>query len=521
MKLKLIFCSFIALLAVSVLTGCEEKTTKKEFMTTANDLIGEKVGVLAGGITSEQISKNYPKIKDFVFYSCVAEGIEAVKNNEVKAFVADYPMAALAISKNNDLTMLPENVCKDTYCFALKKGSPLTASISAVIKNLENNNLTFYLSKIWLGGDDSKKILPVQDWEGKNGVIRFAAVENVEPMSYIDSEGKITGYNLNLFYFIAKELDMKLEVTSTTVAENVDIVKKGGCDIAGGCLSATDERRKEVDLVEYFDGSLVFVVKKAMKNTLPQKSIVSEGNVKKEVYFSKISDLDGRTLGAITGGHLDLFFNKYYPKIESFKYYPTVEDAVIALKKGEIEGFVTDAPVAELWANKQDGLFVLPDKICIDNYAFAFKQESELKAKFEEVIKKFKSDGTLNELRKTWTAKESAQKVIPEQTWEGKNGTYKMCCNSILEPMCYKNADGNLTGHDIHLAILIAKELDIHIEFEALAFPLLIPSVQSGKYDICGGSLSETEERKQLVDMVTYFEGAPTIIVRTADNYAK
>ncbi|MBR0435764.1 MAG: ABC transporter substrate-binding protein/permease, partial [Clostridia bacterium] len=71
-----------------------------------------------------------------------------------------------------------------------------------------------------------------------------------------------------------------------------------------------------------------------------------------------------------------------------------------------------------------------------------------------------------------------------------------------------------LIGFDIEMILLMAKELDVHVEFTGMEFSAIMSSVQAGKALLGAGSIIATDERKQSVDFVEYYPAAFVLVVR-------
>ncbi len=70
-----------------------------------------------------------------------------------------------------------------------------------------------------------------------------------------------------------------------------------------------------------------------------------------------------------------------------------------------------------------------------------------------------------------------------------------------------------LVGNDIELLSAIGDVLGVEIDYEALGFDAIIPSLQSERIDMANGAMSITEQRLEAVDFVSYFAGGTSIIV--------
>jgi polar amino acid transport system substrate-binding protein len=73
-------------------------------------------------------------------------------------------------------------------------------------------------------------------------------------------------------------------------------------------------------------------------------------------------------------------------------------------------------------------------------------------------------------------------------------------------PNEFKDPDGKIIGFDVELMNAIAATLGLTPEYRPSAFDKIIPSVQGGSYNVGMSSFTDSKEREQQVDFVTYFK---------------
>ncbi len=78
--------------------------------------------------------------------------------------------------------------------------------------------------------------------------------------------------------------------------------------------------------------------------------------------------------------------------------------------------------------------------------------------------------------------------------------------NVPYAPMEFKNADGQLVGFDVELMNAVTRVLGLVPDYRDTAFDKILPSVTDGTFDVGMSSVTDTKEREQLVDFVTYFQ---------------
>lgn len=71
-----------------------------------------------------------------------------------------------------------------------------------------------------------------------------------------------------------------------------------------------------------------------------------------------------------------------------------------------------------------------------------------------------------------------------------------------------------IIGMDVDLGNAIGKVLGVEVEFVNASFDGILAGLQAGRYELGMSSFTDTEEREQTVDFVTYFEAGTSTMVR-------
>ncbi|MEU4574367.1 ABC transporter substrate-binding protein [Nonomuraea sp. ATR24] len=111
------------------------------------------------------------------------------------------------------------------------------------------------------------------------------------------------------------------------------------------------------------------------------------------------------------------------------------------------------------------------------------------------------------------TTGKSAKDLVPEDV--RKTGVLRVATAEGYPPMeMYKPGTQELTGVDIDLAKAIGEQLGLKTQVTNAAFDGLIPGLQAGRWDLAMSSMSDTEQRRQAVDFVDYFQAGGSILVK-------
>lgn len=231
--------------------------------------------------------------------------------------------------------------------------------------------------------------------------------------------------------------------------------------------------------------------------------------------ISELSQLDGQVFAVPTGTVADQLVLSKIPNAQ-FQYYNNVFDACLAVKSGKAAAAAYDEPILRNIAAKTEGLYVLPEMITENNYAFAVQLDNqELKTAIDKVINDVKSNSTYDDMLKRWLPETGAPAAMPEILLTGDNGILRFGTAAITEPFSFVDGSHEEVGFDIELAAYVAQELGMELEIVDLDFGSLIPALASGKVDMIGACLTITEERaKSVLFSEPYYEGGIAALVK-------
>ena len=123
--------------------------------------------------------------------------------------------------------------------------------------------------------------------------------------------------------------------------------------------------------------------------------------VPKDSKAKKVSDLAGKTVGAVQGSTSIKNLNAYNKKVD-VRAFESRDDAVTAANTGKVDGVTNSGPILKaVIKDKQLALKMLPDKIAADHDGAVFTKDASGKkdAKiFNAGLKKLYKDGELQKL---------------------------------------------------------------------------------------------------------------------------
>jgi len=99
-----------------------------------------------------------------------------------------------------------------------------------------------------------------------------------------------------------------------------------------------------------------------------------------------------------------------------------------------------------------------------------------------------------------------------------ESGRLTVGVNVPYAPNEFKNSAGDIVGFDVDLINAVSKTLGLLPEYREFLFEEIIPTVQRGEINVGMSSFTDTLERQEQVDFVTYYEAGTLWAQRTGSN---
>jgi len=230
--------------------------------------------------------------------------------------------------------------------------------------------------------------------------------------------------------------------------------------------------------------------------------------------YTEFSDLKGKRVSMLTGAPFEELVKSKEAGVQEFTYFNNNPDMLLALKAGKTDAALNNNAIAELAVNRDPGIELFPKNLKDGVFGIAFAKGSPLRDEWQKAYDKIPEE-TKKQLWKKWTGVDDSVKSLPEQDWPGSNGTIRAAVCDTLEPMSYAGENGKPMGFDVEMILLMAKELDMRVEFTGMEFGAILSYVESGKAEIGAGSIIVTDERRKVVDFVEYYPAAFVLMVRS------
>ena len=497
----------LASLMLCLLAGCGAKESMGITSFEQFSEPGTRIGVGSDMLEWEMLQQDYPAA-EIIAYSDRHLAYEDVANGRLDACVFERREMEIAIENGTTgVRLLDGYYSKNTVAVGISPVSSipeLREKMNAFIAELKADGTLddMYMRWIILGDDTMPEIAAA---EHPIYHLRVGTAGTIMPYSYFVGK-ELAGYDIELAYRFAEWLGADIEFKVIDFDGIIAAAASGDIDCIMSNLNISEEKSETIPFSDpLFDVEIAAMV----RDTGAAAQTVSTAE------FTEYSDLSGKKVSMLTGAPFEELVRSKAPGVGEFSFFNNTPDMILALKSGKTDAFLTNNAIADLAVNRNPELVLFPQELDTGVFGFAFAKNDPMRNAWQAAYDSI-PEGTKQALWEKWTGADESAKILPEQGWPGLNGTVQAAVCDTLEPMSYMGADGQLIGFDIEMILLMAKELDVHVEFTGMEFSAVMSTVQAGKALIGAGSIIATEERKQSVDFVEYYPAAFVLVVRAS-----
>ena len=151
---------------------------------------------------------------------------------------------------------------EEVYAFCVNKAdTELKDATNAFLKEIQENGKFDEICNNYFGDGTPLKIASATLDESKDQLV-VATSTGFEPFEMVDPDGKFSGIDLEIAYYLAEKLGKELVIKDMQFEAVVNSVETGTCDIGMAGLSVTPKREEVVTFTDtYYNASQVLIVK--------------------------------------------------------------------------------------------------------------------------------------------------------------------------------------------------------------------------------------------------------------------
>lgn len=257
--MKKVMSAVLAASAFFMLAGCKEK--KNVAINSKADLENLSIGCQAGTTGEIYIQEELPNAKINSFKNVIDASL-SLKNGAIDAIIIDELPAKEVCKNNADLEIRDFDLATDVYAIAVQKGnSELLASINKTIADMKADGRYEALMSDFMPADGNIKI-PAIEAKAGNGKIVMGTNAAFPPFEYVEGS-KVVGFDASMAQYIANDFGKNLEISDMAFDGLIAALQSGSIDFIAAGMTATEERRKNVDFSEpYYESKQVVIVRK-------------------------------------------------------------------------------------------------------------------------------------------------------------------------------------------------------------------------------------------------------------------
>jgi ABC-type amino acid transport substrate-binding protein len=208
--------------------------------------------------------------------------------------------------------------------------------------------------------------------------------------------------------------------------------------------------------------------------------------------INSAADLNGKTLGIMAPplSKADLLAALKHDTGISFgdvQMFPTMNEALAALKAGRVDAAFYNLPYAQLLAKNDDtlGYIGLTNKVFGKITMVMLDSSAELLSKINTALASMKDDGTLAKLNTDYIANADTLSPAPVSipVTSGER-TVKVGISGDNPPFDYIAPDGKPAGYNTALMAKIAKRQGFNVEFLTIPLEAKFTALKSNRIDV-------------------------------------
>ncbi|BBE71847.1 ABC transporter substrate-binding protein [Oharaeibacter diazotrophicus] len=223
--------------------------------------------------------------------------------------------------------------------------------------------------------------------------IRIGTEGAYPPFNYVDTDGKVKGFDVDIALALCEEMKAECEVVTQDWDGIIPALVAGKFDAIVASMSITDERKKTVDFTDKY------------YNTPPAIAAPKDTDIKGVT----AADLAGKTIG-VQGSTTHSAYSEATYKDSEVKIYPTSDEYKLDLANGRLDAVNDDIVVLQEWLKTEPGacckiVGTITPVVSIHGPGAGIavrKEDTDLRDKLSAAIKAIRANGKYAEINKKY-----------------------------------------------------------------------------------------------------------------------
>jgi len=258
-------------------------------------------------------------------------------------------------------------------------------NFSALRRNLLVGSLGLALSAGLIGqATAGEQLQQIKD----KGVINVGLEGTYPPFSFVDADGKLSGFEVELSEALAQKLGVKAKIQPTKWDGILAALESKRLDVVVNQVTISDERKKKYDFSEPYTVSGI--------QALVLKDKEAKLNIK------TAADLSGKKVGVGLGTNYEQWVRANVPGAD-VRTYDDDPTKFADLNNGRTDAILIDRPAALEYAKKAPKTVAAGEAFSRQESGIALRKgEPELLAAVNKALDELRADGTLEKLSKKY-----------------------------------------------------------------------------------------------------------------------
>jgi polar amino acid transport system substrate-binding protein len=213
------------------------------------------------------------------------------------------------------------------------------------------------------------------------------------PQEFFDDQGNPIGSDIEIGQEIGRRLGLQPQIVNSVFDTIIPALIAGKCDIIVSAQNITAARKKQVDMITYFQAGQSFLVAKGNPQSIKTQQDLCGKAVAAETGTTEVDYLNGT--GDYQGQGLSEQCTKAGKAKINVKTFQKDTDALLALQGGQVDSYFADSPVTGYYVVKHPEAFELSGLtlgIAKEGISVG-KDHPELRAAVQRALSQMVSDG--------------------------------------------------------------------------------------------------------------------------------